>query len=104
MKRAADHEKFVGIMKSLARAQDLQNRDQMKEENKPRDEPTCFNCDKKKSCRKFSGKLIVNGTYSVGGDDLQYKACDKWVDKKDRVNDPKVIKNLLKQFSKKGLR
>jgi hypothetical protein len=101
-KRAADHERFVGIMHSIARAEEMQQRDKLKEEHKPpvQEERNCLNCERKKSCRQFNGKTSISGTYSIGGD-VKITACDKWKERKDRVGDPKKIKSLLKQFSKK---
>lgn len=101
MKRAADHDKYLGIMNSICQAEELQEKDKQKEENKPPLIKTCFNCGKKKSCKKFNGKLSFNGSYSIGGNSHN-ESCDHWCDtKKKAANDPKQVKSLLKQFSKK---
>lgn len=100
-KRAADHDKYLGIMHSIAQAQELDEKDKRKEENKEPIEKTCFNCGKKKTCKKFSGKLIFDGSYSAGGD-ITTGICDRWEHVKNKTNDPKKIKSLLKQFSKKN--
>jgi hypothetical protein len=100
MKRAADHEKYVGIIHSIAQAEELEKKDKQKEENKTTKESTCLNCSKRKSCRKFNGKMTYNGTYSIGGDSRQ-TACDKWSETKNISTDTKKIKSLLKQFKKK---
>ena len=99
MKRAADHEKYLGIMNSICQAEELQEKDKRKEEHRPPEKKTCFNCGKKKSCKKFNGKITYDGSYSVGGD-THNEACDKWETIKNKLNDPKKIKSLLKQFSK----
>jgi len=99
MKRAADHDRYLGIIHSIAQAEELQERDKRKEENKPAKERTCLNCSKRKNCRKLNGKMIFDGTYSIGGDTKTTK-CEKWGERKDISNDPKRIKSLLKQFSK----
>jgi hypothetical protein len=100
-KRAADHDKYLGIMKSIAQAEEMQNIDKAKAEGKTAKEvvKTCQNCDLKKSCRKFSGRLSTNGTYSIGGDST-VSTCDKWRQRKEIANDPKKIKSLLKQFKR----
>lgn len=100
-KRAADHDKFVGIMKSVAQAEEFANIDRAKSQGKTAKEivQTCMNCDLKRNCRKFSGKLTTDGTYSIGGDS-SVKTCEKWKQRKELSNDPKKIKSLLKQFSK----
>lgn len=100
MKRAADHEKFVGIMHSIARVEEMEARDKRKEEKKTEVTPTCFNCEKRKECKKFNGKITFDGVYSVGGDISNNEVCDKWSQKKDEVNDPKKVKSLLKKFKK----
>ncbi|MDD5649392.1 MAG: hypothetical protein PHF86_03095 [Candidatus Nanoarchaeia archaeon] len=99
MKRAADHDKYIGIIHSIARAEELQEKDKRKSENKPDIKQTCFNCSKKKTCKKFMGKLTYDGAYSIGGD-IHNKACNKWEQIKNKQNDPKKIKSLLKQYSK----
>ncbi|MDD5650461.1 MAG: hypothetical protein PHF86_08615 [Candidatus Nanoarchaeia archaeon] len=98
-KRAADHERYLGVIHSIARAEELEEKDKRKELNKPEIKKTCFNCEKKKNCRKFSGKLTYDGSYSIGGD-THSEACDKWEQVKNIANDPKKVKSLLKQFSK----
>lgn len=103
MKRAADHDKYLGIIHSIAQAEALEKQDKQKEENKTVREPTCLNCSKRKTCKKFNGKMTYSGTYSIGGDTKQ-NICDKWSEKKDFKNDPKKTKNLLKQFSKLNVR
>lgn len=100
MKRAADHDRYVGIMHSIAKAEEFQKKDEGKEENKQEKERTCLNCSKRKSCRKFNGKMSYNGTYSIGGDSRQ-TTCDKWSEGKKSTTNPKKIKSLLKQFSKR---
>jgi hypothetical protein len=101
MKRAADHERYLGTIKSLARAEELQQRDKAKNQNKEpeKEEQTCLNCDKKKSCKVFNGKMTVEGVYSIGGE-ATVKTCDKWKERKDNPSNPKKIKSLMKQFSK----
>jgi excinuclease UvrABC ATPase subunit len=99
-KRAADHDKFVGIMKSLAQAEDLQKKDKEKEEHKPAvEEKTCFTCERKKACKTFNGKMTVSGVYSMGGD-MKVSTCEKWKERRNNPSDPKKIKSLLKQFCK----
>ena len=97
--RAIDHEKFLGTMKSVARAQDMQNNEQLKKENKiVPEEKTCMTCDKKRSCKVFNGRMSTTGVYSVGGD-VVVSSCGKWAERRDKPSDPKKIKSLLKQFS-----
>jgi hypothetical protein len=100
-KRAADHEKYLGIMKGIAQAEEYQNIENAKTQGKTAKEviKTCQNCDLKKSCRKFSGKLTTQGVYSIGGDST-ISVCDKWRQRKELANDPKKIKSLLKQFKR----
>lgn len=100
-KRAVDHEKFVGIMKSVAHAEEMQQKDNRKEINKPSiEERTCFTCDKKRSCKVFNVKTSTSGVYSIGGD-VKVSSCEKWAKRRDNPSDPKQIKSLLKHF--KGL-
>jgi len=100
MKRAADHDRYVGIMKSIARAEELQQKDNKKEKNEPiKEEQSCFNCERKKSCKQFNGKMIFQGTYSIGGE-VKTSSCSNWKERKSKSNDPKQIKSLLKKFSK----
>lgn len=99
MKRAADHDKYLGIIHSIAQAEELQEKDKRKEEHKPEIKQTCFNCGTKKNCKKFSGKLTYDGSYSVGGD-THTGTCDKWCPVKNNPSDPKKVKSLLKQFSR----
>lgn len=97
--RTIDHEKFLGTMKSVARAQEMQNNEHLKKENKiVSEEKTCMTCDKKRTCKVFNGRMSTIGVYSVGGD-VVISSCNKWAERKDKPSDPKKIKSLLKHFS-----
>lgn len=99
-KRAIDHDRFVGKMNSMARAEEMDKRDQRKEDLKPKiEEKSCMTCDKKRSCKTLNGKINVSGVYSIGGE-AKVSTCNQWKARKDNPNDPKKIKNLLKQFTK----
>jgi hypothetical protein len=99
-KRSIDHERYLGKIQSMARAEDMQNKDRLKEENNKivKEERTCLTCGSKHSCKKFNGKTSTTGVYSVGGD-VDISSCKNWKERKDKLNDPKKIKSLLKQFS-----
>jgi len=100
-RRSIDHDRFLRTVQSLAQAEDLDRKDRLKKENKKPEEkkPTCFNCERRKGCKTIEGKMTYNGTYSIGGDSAT-STCDKWMQRKDLVNDEKKIKSLLKQFKK----
>jgi len=98
MKRSYDHEKWVGHIQSMAKAEESERKDKREEDhNLASNEKTCRKCDKQKTCKKFQGRTFVTGTYSVGGDMLD-KTCDGWKERRNKTQlTPKGIKNLMKQ-------
>jgi hypothetical protein len=99
-KRAMDHDKWLGKIHTIARAEDIDK--QRDEYVAPKEERKCTNCDHMKTCKTFNGKMAFSGTFSFGGDAAANSICIKWrhQNKVNKVKNQSEIKSLMKQFKK----
>jgi hypothetical protein len=102
-----DHEKFVAKNRSLASAQEREQRDQILEKKgyshlKSDKKGSCFNCKQKQHCSEFRAKRSggASGVVSFGGD--ENFICDRYTPAQAQAKSmsDKQIKSLLKNVKK----
>jgi len=100
-KRAQEHDKWLGILHSAARAEELDRKDK-KDYVPEKEDKKCTTCGLAKNCRRLKGKTSYSGSYSIGGDS-DIATCEKWTSGKKAINMKKQaseIKGLMKQFKR----
>jgi hypothetical protein len=103
MKRYVDHDSVVEKNRSIARSQDIDNKDRAMAKKgfdyfQRQQEASCFNCKAKQKCSEFRTKKTggTAGVVSFGGDEKFI--CDRYapVGPENRTMSDKQIKSLLK--------
>ena len=102
-KRAQEHDKWLGILHSAARAEELDRKDS-KDYVPEKEDKKCTNCNTAVNCKRLKAKTSYSGSYSIGGDS-DIVTCEKWTQKKSKnvQKQANEIKGLMKQF-KRNLR
>jgi hypothetical protein len=107
MKRSIDHDSYVEKNKSIARSQELDEKDKAMEKKgfdhiKRQQEASCFNCKAKQKCPEFRSKKTggTTGVVSFGGDEKF--VCQRYAPAaaENRSMSDKQIRSLLKNVKR----